>query len=100
MRPAVPPRRVLRRPPALEEDPALLDYAFGKRVALASPVNLWAVLKTVAYRGRDVSEGGLDVDSGNVTGALRLYEGLGFATTRTSVSWELALPPVAGTTPR
>jgi DNA recombination protein RmuC len=34
---------------ALEEDPALLDHAFGKRVALASPVNLWAVLKTVAY---------------------------------------------------
>jgi len=34
---------------ALEEDPALLDYAFGKRVALASPVNLWAVLKTIAY---------------------------------------------------
>lgn len=34
---------------ALEEDPGLLDYAFAKRVALASPVNLWAVLKTVAY---------------------------------------------------
>ncbi|QKJ19076.1 DNA recombination protein RmuC [Microbacterium hominis] len=34
---------------ALEEDPSLLDYAFAKRVALASPVNLWAVLKTVAY---------------------------------------------------
>lgn len=34
---------------ALEEDPGLLDYAFTKRVALASPVNLWAVLKTVAY---------------------------------------------------
>ncbi|MBB5743629.1 DNA recombination protein RmuC [Microbacterium ginsengiterrae] len=34
---------------AIDEDPALLDYAFGKRVALASPVNLWAVLKTVAY---------------------------------------------------
>ncbi len=34
---------------ALDEDPALLDYAFGKRVALASPVNLWAVLKTVAF---------------------------------------------------
>jgi len=34
---------------ALDEDPALLDYAFRKRVALASPVNLWAVLKTVAY---------------------------------------------------
>ena len=34
---------------ALEADPTLLDYAFGKRVALASPVNLWAVLKTVSY---------------------------------------------------
>jgi DNA recombination protein RmuC len=34
---------------ALAADPALLDYSFSKRVALASPVNLWAVLKTVAY---------------------------------------------------
>lgn len=34
---------------ALEEDPTLLDHAFRQRVALASPVNLWAVLKTVAY---------------------------------------------------
>jgi DNA recombination protein RmuC len=34
---------------ALEEDPTLLDYAFTRRVALASPVNLWAVLKTVAF---------------------------------------------------
>ncbi|AZH83358.1 DNA recombination protein RmuC [Plantibacter sp. PA-3-X8] len=34
---------------ALEADASLLDYAFGKRVALASPVNLWAVLKTVAF---------------------------------------------------
>jgi DNA recombination protein RmuC len=43
---------------ALEEDPALLDYAFTKRVALASPVNLWAVLKTVAYTWtqQDVSQ--------------------------------------------
>ncbi|MET0673100.1 MAG: DNA recombination protein RmuC [Microbacterium pygmaeum] len=43
---------------ALEEDPALLDYAFGKRVALASPVNLWAVLKTVAFTWtqQDVSQ--------------------------------------------
>ncbi|GAA2068010.1 DNA recombination protein RmuC [Microbacterium hatanonis] len=43
---------------ALEHDPALLDYAFGKRVALASPVNLWAVLKTVAYTWtqQDVSQ--------------------------------------------
>ncbi|WEG07575.1 DNA recombination protein RmuC [Microbacterium horticulturae] len=43
---------------ALDEDPTLLDYAFGKRVALASPVNLWAVLKTVAYTWtqQDVSQ--------------------------------------------
>ena len=34
---------------ALDEDPTLLDYAFARRVALASPVNLWAVLKTVAF---------------------------------------------------
>jgi DNA recombination protein RmuC len=34
---------------AIDEDPALLDYAFSRRVALASPVNLWAVLKTVAF---------------------------------------------------
>jgi len=34
---------------ALSADPSLLEYSFAKRVALASPVNLWAVLKTVAY---------------------------------------------------
>ncbi len=34
---------------ALDADPTLLDHAFGKRVALASPVNLWAVLKTVSF---------------------------------------------------
>lgn len=34
---------------ALDTDPTLLDYAFRQRVALASPVSLWAVLKTVAY---------------------------------------------------
>ncbi|WP_435337943.1 DNA recombination protein RmuC, partial [Acinetobacter sp. LH3_13] len=34
---------------ALDDDPTLLEYAFTRRVALASPVNLWAVLKTVAF---------------------------------------------------
>lgn len=34
---------------AIDEDPTLLEYAFSKHVALASPVNLWAVLKTVAF---------------------------------------------------
>ncbi|RWR17133.1 DNA recombination protein RmuC [Microbacterium enclense] len=43
---------------ALDDDPALLDYAFTRRVALASPVNLWAVLKTVAFTWtqQDVSD--------------------------------------------
>jgi DNA recombination protein RmuC len=34
---------------ALEADAAIMDYAFNKRVALASPVTLWSVLKTVAF---------------------------------------------------
>jgi DNA recombination protein RmuC len=33
----------------MEADPSIMDYAFGKRVALASPVTLWSVLKTVAF---------------------------------------------------
>ncbi len=37
---------------AFEADPRILDYAFRKNVALASPVSLWAVLKTVAYSWR------------------------------------------------
>ncbi|KQV26415.1 DNA recombination protein RmuC [Yonghaparkia sp. Root332] len=34
---------------ALEKDPSLLEYAFSKRIALASPVSFWAVLKTIAF---------------------------------------------------
>ena len=33
---------------ALEQDPSLLEHAFARRIVLASPVSLWAVLKTVA----------------------------------------------------
>ena len=33
---------------ALEADPTIMEYAFSKRVALASPVTLFSVLKTVA----------------------------------------------------
>ncbi|MFZ0141476.1 MAG: DNA recombination protein RmuC [Aeromicrobium sp.] len=34
---------------ALDADPALMEHAFSKGVLLATPVNLWAVLKTVAF---------------------------------------------------
>ncbi|TFV94056.1 DNA recombination protein RmuC [Leifsonia flava] len=34
---------------ALEADPSIMEFAFSKRVALASPVTLWSVLKTVAF---------------------------------------------------
>jgi DNA recombination protein RmuC len=34
---------------ALELDPALMEYAFRKNVALASPVSLFSVLKTINY---------------------------------------------------
>jgi DNA recombination protein RmuC len=34
---------------ALDKDPGLLEYAFRKNVALASPVSLFSVLKTINY---------------------------------------------------
>ena len=34
---------------AMEADPTLMDDAFARKVALTSPVTLWAVLKSVAY---------------------------------------------------
>jgi mycothiol synthase len=44
---------------------------------------------------RDCQLAGLQVDSGNVTGALGLYESLGFTTARTEISWSRHLPPLA-----
>ena len=34
---------------ALDVDPSLLEYSFGKGIVLATPANLWALLKTVAF---------------------------------------------------
>ncbi|WP_369136939.1 GNAT family N-acetyltransferase [Modestobacter versicolor] len=42
----------------------------------------------------DCQTAGLQVDSGNVTGALGLYESLGFRTSRTEVSWSRHLDPL------
>ena len=73
----------------------VLPRARGRGVATAV---IAAALRSGAQN--ECVASALDVDSGNVTGALRLYEALGFRTTRSSVSWELALPPGAGTVPR
>jgi len=37
---------------AHDADPALMDYALSKGIILASPITLWAVLKTVAFTWR------------------------------------------------
>lgn len=34
---------------AVEADPNLMDYAFSKRIILANPGTLWALLKTIAF---------------------------------------------------
>ncbi|WP_254781550.1 GNAT family N-acetyltransferase [Modestobacter sp. DSM 44400] len=47
-----------------------------------------------AAAARDCQTAGLEVDSENVTGALGLYESLGFATHRTQVSWSHLLDPL------
>jgi mycothiol synthase len=47
-----------------------------------------------AAAARDCQAAGLEVDSENVTGALSLYESLGFTTHRTQVSWTRQLPPL------
>jgi mycothiol synthase len=47
-----------------------------------------------AAAAADCQTAGLEVDSENVTGALGLYESLGFATHRTQVSWSEHLAPL------
>ena len=68
----------------------VLPPARGRGVASAT---IAAVLRAAVEH--DCATAGLGVDSANVTGALRLYERLGFRTVRTRVSWTLDLPPVA-----
>ena len=60
---------------ALDADPGLMEYAFGKGIVLATPVNLWAVLKTVAFTWKqdDLAENAQElVDLGR-----ELYKRLG-----------------------
>jgi mycothiol synthase len=50
------------------------------------------VLRAAAEQ--DCATAALGVDTDNVTGALRLYERLGFRPVRARVSWTRALPAV------
>ena len=65
----------------------VLPEARGRGIASAAIAD---VLRAAA--GNDCQTAALGVDTENVTGALRLYEGLGFRPARTRVSWTLALP--------
>jgi DNA recombination protein RmuC len=60
---------------ALDADTALLEYAFKKNVALASPVSLFSVLKTINYIWRQ------NADEGSVRTMIKLgkelYERIG-----------------------
>ena len=60
---------------ALETDPGILEYAFKKNVALASPVSLFSVLKTINYIWRQ------NADESEVRAMIRLgrelYERVG-----------------------
>ena len=67
----------------------VLPAARGRGVARTT---IAATLRAAAERGCRTAE--LQVDSENVTGALRLYEGLGFTRRRTQVTWSVAVPPV------
>ncbi len=67
----------------------VLPSARGRGLAKAT---IASVLHAAAQRGLRAAT--LQVDSGNVTGALGLYEGLGFTRRRTQITWALLLPPV------
>jgi mycothiol synthase len=69
----------------------VLPPARGRGLASAL---IAAALRTGAEN--DCERAGLEVDADNVTGALRLYEKLGFATTRLRVSWSRSLPEPSG----
>jgi mycothiol synthase len=69
----------------------VLPTARGRGVATAA---IAAPLRAAAEAG--CGRAALDVDSENSTGALALYERVGFRTARTRTAWALAVPPVAG----
>ncbi|UOY03730.1 GNAT family N-acetyltransferase [Blastococcus sp. PRF04-17] len=67
----------------------VLPGARGRGLASAA---IAAALRAAAAQG--YVGAGLGVDTENVTGAMRLYENLGFAAVRTQVSWSRSLEPL------
>jgi len=67
---------------ALDSDPALMEYAFKKNVALSSPVSLFSVLKTINYIWRQ------NADESQVRSMIKLgrelYERVGKLATLTT----------------
>jgi len=67
---------------ALDSDPALMEYAFKKNVALSSPVSLFSVLKTINYIWRQ------NADESQVRSMIKLgrelYERVGKLATLTA----------------
>ncbi len=63
---------------------ALLGVRPGSRGQAMAPALLAAALRAFARDGMD--KAGLDVDTGNASGALRLYERMGYAVEHTSVT--------------
>ena len=66
----------------------VLRHVRGRGVATA------LIAASLQAAAGDCVTAGLDVDSDNTTGALGLYEGLGFRRRRTHVRWSRPLPPV------
>jgi mycothiol synthase len=67
----------------------VLPRARGRGLSTAAIVE---ALRVAA--ANDCRRAALEVDSENVTGALGLYERLGFGTARTHVAWSRTLPPL------
>jgi mycothiol synthase len=59
-----------------------------------APALLGAAMRAFEADGMDAAA--LDVDAGNDTGALGLYEGMGFRTSRTHVMWSIESADAAG----
>ncbi len=73
----------------------VLPSARGRGLAKAT---IASVLRAAADRG--FQRAALQVDSANVTGALALYEGLGFTQRRTQIQWALELAPIGAERPQ